>query len=58
MILLPMKKLTPHERRVLAVAAECDEKTVKRWAEDQPIRDLTRRRIERAWKEQRAAERK
>lgn len=45
-----MKKLTPHERRVIAVAAECDEKTVKRWAEGQNIRDLTRQRIERAYK--------
>lgn len=49
-----MKKLTPHERRVIAVAAECDEKTVKRWAEGLPVRELTRQRIERARREQRA----
>jgi len=53
-----MKKLTPHERRVLAVAAECDEKTVRRWEEGQPIRQLTRQRIERARKAQRAEARK
>ena len=50
-----MKKLTPHERRVLAVAAECDEKTVKRWSEGLPIRALTRQRIERARRAQRGA---
>lgn len=53
-----MKKLTPHERRVIAVAAEVDEKTVKRWNEGHEIRELSRRRIERAVREQRAAARK
>jgi hypothetical protein len=53
-----MKKLTPHERRVLAVAAEVDEKSIKRWEEGLPIRQLTRQRIERARKAQRAETRK
>ena len=51
-------KLTPHERKALAVLAECDEKTVQRWENGEPIRDLSRKRIERARKEQRESARK
>ncbi len=42
--------LSAHELRQVAVAAEVDPDTVKRYAEGRPLRALSRQRIERALK--------
>ena len=40
--------MKPHDIRVLAVAALVDERTIRRYLRGEPIRDLTRRRIQAA----------
>lgn len=45
------QQLTPHDVRRIAVAALMTPRTVKRWIDGSPVRELTRVRIERAVRE-------
>ena len=45
------KRLSPHDRLRLAVAAECDPRTIDNWCKGKTIRPTTLQRIERAVRE-------
>jgi len=43
-------KLTVQERRELAAAAQCDERTIKKWAAGADMKPSVKERVDRAWK--------
>ncbi len=44
-------RFTPHEIRLMAALAVCDERTVRRWLHGLEVRSTSRARIERAVRE-------
>jgi len=45
------QQLTAHEMRTVAVKALCDDRSVRKYLDGKPVRDLLRMRIERALRE-------
>lgn len=46
-------KLTPQQRRELLAAAQCTDKTLKRWLDKLPMKPTVKARVDAAWKKMR-----